>query len=491
MGGRTAGSGLRGLARIEPLHLLAAVFAAVSLAEVTLLPVVDPDAPWHVLLGTEVWHGTPPWQSGRGWTFAPIDDRHWVTTQWLSELLMAGFHGAMGWTGLLVFRALLTMALLVVLAGTLLPGRPARVAVPVFLLAGSPILLLSVQERPQSLSFLLLVPVSWWALHLVREGRQPSAWVVLPLTVVWANIHGLWVLLPATLALACVARWLDRGIRDRSSAGSLALAAACLAGGLLTPAGLGTITAAWRFREAAGSQIIEWRPVDVLGLEAIPVVALGAVMVVAWARGRERPARSELLFVGVVLLFGLAANRNVALATLLTAPFALFRFSAAWDPQQSATTARERLALAMTAAVVVTGGLLTAITALTLISPLPSDAPVALAERVAGTPEGARVLPEYNDSGLVLSLIRPGGRTAIDGRTDLFGADYIKRYISLTDAGYGWQSILRGLDPTAAILKRTTNLAAALQACGWRVEASTSTHLLLVPTPGWSCPVDQ
>ena len=487
MSARAAVLGTPRLARIEPLHLLAAVFAAVSLAKVASLPLIDPDAPWHVLLGSQVWGGVAPWQAGRGWTFAPVDDGHWVTTQWLAELLMAGFHGALGWSGLLVFRALLTLGLLFVLAVTLLPGRPARASVPVFLIAAAPAFMVGVQERPQSLSFMLLVPVSWWALRIVQQARPPSAWVVVPLAVGWANTHGLWILLPATFVLAGVARWLDHGVRDRAAARTFVLAGAALVSALITPAGIGTLTAAWRFRSAAG-QIIEWRPVQLLGLDAVPLVALGVVLVVAWSRGRVRPPRSELLYVGGLLLFGLTAYRNITPALLLIAPFALSRITAAWDPQPSRTTERERRMLGWTIAVVVAVGLVMAFAEVALIKPFPSDAPVMLAEQVAGRPEGARVLPEYNDSGLVLALIRPGGKTAIDGRTDLFGAAYIGRYGTLTDAGYGWQATLRELDPTSAILKRTTNLAKQLQKCGWRVEDSTPTHLLLVPTPGWSCP---
>jgi hypothetical protein len=330
--------------------------------------------------------------------------------------------------------------------------------------------------------------VSWWMLRLVQHARLPSAWVVLPLTVVWANTHGLWILLPGTLVLAAVARWLDHGLRDRAAIRSFILAAASLAGALVTPAGIGTLTAVWRFRNAASSQITEWQPVHVLGTDALPLVAMGAVMVLSWARGHQRPPRSELFYVGSLLLFGLTAYRNIPTALLLLAPFALNRLGAAWNLQPSRTTERERRRLQQVAAAVAVLGVLLAVTELLLIRPFPADAPLVLAERIAGRPEGARVLPEYNESGLILAIIHPdGGRTAIDGRTDLFGKKYIQQFNTLTDAGYGWQATLRQLDPTAAVLQRSTNLATELQRCGWQVRASTPTHLLLVPTPGWNC----
>ncbi len=467
--------------------MLAVVFAAVSLLKVAVVPLVDPDAPWHVLLGSRMWSGVSPALAGRGWTFAPVDDSHWVSTQWLAELLLAAAHAAGGWNGLLVLRAALALVLLVLLAGTLLPGRPARAAVPVFILVASPILLGSIQERPQSLSYLLLVPLSWWALGIVRDARLPPLWLVLPLAVVWANTHGLWILLPAVFALAALSRWLDQGLRDRIALRSLVLALAALACGLVSPAGMGTLTAAWRFREAA-TQITEWQPVNLISPDATPLLIITAITVAAWARGSGRPPRSELLFVGGVLVFALTAYRNIPSALLLTAPLVVERVNAAWTPRRSVTSPRERQWLTMVATSVVGVSAILALVIAATDSPFPGSAPVSLAEPLAGQPEAARLLPEYDESGLVLNLTQPRSRTAIDGRADLFGAPYITKYLTMINAGYGWESTVRDLDPTSAILKRTTNLAKELQRCGWRIEASTPTHLLLVPTPGWTCP---
>lgn len=469
------------------MHVLAAAVASVALVRVASVPVEDPDAPWHVLLGSQIWNGVPPWQAGHGWTIAPVDDQTWVSTQWLAELLLAGARSALGWNGLLLLRVALAAVLLAALAVTLLPGRPARAAVPVFVIVASPVLIGSVQERPQSISYLLLVPLSGWAVAILRRSETPRVWLVLPLTLVWANTHGLWVLLPAVLTLAALSRWLDHGLSDRAAARTLGLAVAALTCGLVSPAGLGTLTAAWRFKKAA-VDITEWQPVNVLSVDAALLISMAVIFVLAWSRGVERPARSELLFVGTILTLALTAYRNIPSALILVAPFAVERITAAWHPQRSLTSPRERRWLATTIISLVTVGLVAAMVVASLRSPFLGSAPIGLAEGLAGSPEAARVLTEYNESGLILDLTQPRSRTAIDGRADLFGAAYISRYLTMLKAGYGWETTLRQLNPTAAILDRKTNLAVMLQRCGWRVQAGTATHLLLAPAPGWTCP---
>lgn len=472
---------------IEPLHLLGVAFVVVVLFKAASEPLVDPDAPWHVRLGSELLNGTPPTAAGHGWTFAPVDDSHWVSTQWLAELAMAWLYRLFGWNGLLLLRAVCAAALLGLLAWTLLPHRPARLAIPVFLVAGSPLLMLAVQERPQSLSFLLLVPLAWWALRIVKEGRLPSAWIALLLSVVWANVHGEWIMLPAVLTLAAIGRWVDHGVRDPVASRTIGLATASLVSGVISPGGIGTVTAVLRFHAAAG-QIAEWQPVSLFKVSSAPLVLWAGLVVTAWARGRSRTPRSELVFVGLLLLFGLSAYRNVLPALLLTAPFVIQRADIAWQPSRSPTTVRERRWLIRAAVITGAVGVVGSLTAAAVRPPFPKEAPVALIEQVSGRPEGSRVLPEYNESGLVLAIGGPATRTGIDGRADLFGATYISEYLTMLKAGYGWQSTLRKLNPTSAILSRKTRLAKELQRCSWRVQASTTTHVLLVPTPGWTCP---
>ena len=61
---------------------------------------------------------------------------------------------------------------------------------------------------------------------------MPRWWLALPLVVLWANLHGGWILAPATLALVALGRLLDHGIRDRLARRAALLRSASMSHGL-------------------------------------------------------------------------------------------------------------------------------------------------------------------------------------------------------------------------------------------------------------------
>ena len=77
-------------------------------------------------------------------------------------------------------------------------------------------------------------------------------------------------------------------------------------------------------------------------------------------------------------------------------------------------------------------------------------------------PGPQRVLNDYNVAGFVLYFAKPADQVAIDGRTDRYGAEYIKSYVGLKDLTGGWESLLAELDPTVALLEKDSALAHVL-----------------------------
>ena len=55
----------------------------------------------------------------------------------------------------------------------------------------------------------------------------------------------------------------------------------------------------------------------------------------------------------------------------------------------------------------------------------------------------------------------------IDGRTDYYGADYIRHYIDMVKARPGWQDTFDALDADVVVLERTDALVGALETEGW------------------------
>lgn len=476
-------------ARPVPWLALAAVVALLAPLRAGMGPIRDIDSYWHLLVGQEILAGTPVAEAGRGWSMAPVADT-WVSAQWLAEVVLARLESLVGLQGLLVYRVVGLTAALAVLAGVTLVRRPVRPGVLAFTL-GALMLSITSQERSQNLTFLLAPLVGWWAERLWREGRLPRWWLVLPLVVVWANWHGGWVILPLALVVAALARLLDHGLRDRTAGYAVLLAAGTFVAAAVSPSGVANALAVVRFSSST-AQILEWQPVTFWDWSAIAFVPLLLAIVIAWARGRVRPSRGELLLVLVLAAFATLAWRNLAPGTLMLAPITVGIVARAMgEPDPAPALPRPRLWRTAWAAGAL-GLVLGVVLATTQTPVVDTDVPVSLIARIEAASAPQRVLDTYNVSGPLLWF---GGRpphvlVGIDGRADRYGGDYLRRYQSgLLAARPGWQQLYDELAPTSALLLQDEPLAGVLvDEKGWVEVAREGDYVLLraPDAPGWS-----
>lgn len=475
----------RAAARPAPFLLLAAVVALLVPARAAARPLDDIDLYWHILVGREILDGTPVTEAGRGWSFAPVPDT-WVSTQWLAEVLFAWMHDTFGFSSFVVYRTVTAILALLVLAAVTLYRRPARAAAWPFALGGLALAMTS-QDRSQQITYILAPLVGWWGLRLWRDGRLPRWWVVLPLVVVWANIHGGWVLLPIMLVIASFAWVLDHGLREpRLVLRSLLLAIATGLAAMVSPSGIDNVLAIRRFSESTAA-IAEWGSVIAVDWQSIPIGLLLVTVVVAWARGRQRPTRGEVALVLVLLAFGYSAWRSSTPAVLMLAPIVVGTLARAIgddDPLPSGTRQPLARASAVIAAVGVVLSLVLAVTQTPAVNP---DIPQSLLTKVRDNPQPQRVLNTYNISGPLLFFGGPPPHVlvAVDGRADRYGAEYIQKYTdTLMNARPGWQEMVDELAPTAAVLRVDEPLAGALVAQRQWVEVAREGDTLILAAPG-------
>ena len=461
--------------RALPFCAILGLVAGIAVATSAKDALRDVDLYWHLLAGAQLAQGTPPSQLGLTWSFAPAA-LPWTSTQWLSELALHQFHHVGGWTALVAFRVVTTAIVVAILAWTTLRGRPAAAAAIPFATAAIAAAG-TAQERPQQFTFIgaaALGGVMWTAL---TQGRLPRWWLAAPLTMLWANLHGGWVLAPAAMGLVWFGRLLDRGPADRVAWRALGLGALLGACGLVSPAGLGNLTAVLRFSSAAEA-ISEWQrtvPLQDVGLCTLPMLV---VLAVGWSRSSAVP-RSEVVVSLALLLFSWTAWRNTVPALLMLAPFAAGRLDAALPGLRGRAEPRWSAPLGAALAVLVS--------ALALLS-LPgrdvlprADYPLGLIGRIAELPPGQRVLNDYNVAGMVLYFGGPGTKVAVDGRSDRYGAQYINSLVKMTALRGDWQGLLAELRPTAALLEADSALAHVLVTeRGWTSLGQESDFVLLV-----------
>jgi hypothetical protein len=304
-----------------------------------------------------------------------------------------------------------------------------------------------------------------------------------PVVVVpWANIHGGWVIVPIALVLVILGRALDHGLRDATIRRAAILLGLSLIAASFTPAGPLNVVTLWRFGGLV-DLISEWHrvtPIDNLGA---PVVVMAGLLMWAWARGSQRPPRSEVLAGAALLLFALTAYRNVPIALLMVAPLVADRLTLSFNagPVPTLRDFGTRLALGLAAlAVLVTAVLVPFTTA------FPADrVPDRLMEQVRAMPGEVRLLNGYNESGAALYWgdVRRV-LVGIDGRADRYGPANINEYLAMLRADAGWEKTFDRYRPDAVLIPATDDLVTMLKMTRqWKQVGSQATWVLLVP-PG-------
>jgi hypothetical protein len=327
------------------------------------------------------------------------------------------------------------------------------------------------RERPQVLSLLL---VAWLALQLQRvlAGEMPRVLPHVAVCWLWANLHGMWVLLPLGVLAAGVLAWCEDRSRVALAARCTTVALLSWAAVLVTPVGPRLAWWPWVVRRTA-APITEWQPTLLTRGVGLPLLLLLAVLVVRWARAPEPVPWTRVVYALAVVLFGLLAYRNVAPAALLLVP-ELAR--SAGDAEGTSVPLLPRAGLAAAAL-----GLLMAGINLGVSPSVSSDQPVALVDRLADRGQQLRLLNHYDVGGLVTGRASPPAHVAIDGRTDIWSTAFVRRYVDALGGG-DWRPLVDTLRPDAALLRKDSEAARGLQVeRHWRVTDSDGAWVLLEP----------
>lgn len=382
----------------------------------------DGDTFWHVAAGEwmlqhlRVPHVDP--------FSVPHFGQRWVAHEWLSEVLMAGAHRLLGWTGVLVlYGAAYAMALGAVAGhvGRWLSARGMALVLALAVASSMGGMLM----RPLVLALPVMVV---WTLGLMRacdEGRAPGLWLAL-LMMLWANLHGSFVLgfvLAAPFALeALLEQWRRPWpvLRDWGLFGLASLAA-----GAVTPHGVEGYFYPFEILTMKNlNAIIEWRPANFAKPTTLQL-GLFVTLFACLARGvRIPPIRAALLL--LLLYMALKQVRQETVLAFL-APLLLAR------PLAAAAGATGPQALAPPGFKVILAVGFALMTGLRLMTPAPMvdslTKPVAAMQHVPAALAAQPVFNGYNYGGY---LIFEGVRPFIDGRSDMYGDAFFSRYLKMT-----------------------------------------------------------
>ena len=435
----------------------------------------DPDVYWHLAAGRWILeHGALP--DGDPFSHS-MPGAAWMLQSWLTEVVFVLLHRIGGWSALVIMAASCFAITLAYLTRFLL-ARMEPVHALLFVGFAAGLLLTHLSVRPHVLNW-PLVAIWIGAQVNASESHRAPPWWLLPVMCLWANLHGSFTLglaLCAGLALDAIVSHPTVGRWQAARRWIVFLALAVLAS-MLTPYGWHGIwyTVQVMQQSFAQSVIAEWQSPDFHRVQGLEIWLL-LVMALGWSGRMVLPLTRTLLLLGLVHL-ALVSGRSISTLGLvspfiLAAPLARHWYSRAplgggGDAENLDRWFRALAVPARPISVALASGLTAALLAMTVPagnpSPDPAVTPAAALQAARAAPVSGEVLNGYNFGGY---LIGQGVKVFIDGRSDMYGDAFMKRYFDaillkepqllqplLDEYRVGWTMLSPGT-PAIAVLDR-------------------------------------
>jgi hypothetical protein len=251
------------------------------------------------------------------YTFTAAGER-WLDQNWGAQVVLAVVFRVAGWTGLAILRAVLVgLAFGFVLAACRRLGAAERTAA-LLTLGAFVVSSFTLALRPQLFGIAIFAAIL--LLSTYRRDRPRLMWLAVPLILVWANMHGSFVLGIGLLGLVWIGDVADR-VPGRTRHLVLGVAAASAVAATVNPLGFEL----WRYAVGIATsptitnRITEWQPPELRSGEG--ALFYGSALVVAGVLARRsRPTPwPALLMLAVFFLIGVLAVRGLAWWPLVAA----------------------------------------------------------------------------------------------------------------------------------------------------------------------------
>lgn len=381
--------------------------------------------------------------------------RPYLAHEWLSGLIFLGIFKLGGGEALTVLRAAAMLAMLLLLWYSLeKKDRSFALAAPLLALAAY-VILTRVFVRPHIFTHLFLCVWVFALEHWRRERRLGYLIMLVPLQVLWANLHGGYIFALVLGALmtgiTAVLAWRPGWSKDegytRSDVRTLAaLTVACLAASLVNPNGLGLLKFSLNMGLASDyikQVVFEWgSPLGVnyarsYGREA----ALGMFFLIWLGLSlnlKRRPFLDAVLAL-LATVMSVQAIRFLSFIGILGFPLAVRAWRAVADTQANTLPVRRRP--------LIEAALYGLLLASTLIYGFPYGAakhrqvgwglggrmPYAATRFLAEQGLEGNIFNDYGDGAFLIYHLYPTVRPVMDSRIDVYGSELAREYFASRD----------------------------------------------------------
>jgi hypothetical protein len=395
----------------------------------------DSDTLWQIRIGQWIIdHGAMPYTDVHSFTRF---GEPWVSSSWLAQVLYAIVYGSSDWAGPVILTSLAigaTAAIFIhLLDGYLDPARSILLVTLALLMSATHFL-----ARPHMLALPVMLAFVG-GLMAAADRRSHPSWLLLPLMVLWANLHGGFVLGLALIGpIGLEAVWCgDPKHRFALAARWALFALAAVAATCCTPYGWNTLFGAAKILSLGKllSLIWEWMPANFSSISFFEVALLGLIGF-AFHRGLVLSVPRIILLLGLIWM-ALTHARNIEVFAFL-APLVLAKPIAeqlgtaeAVAPRFGEIRSPPYITILSAIAITIAGWASTA----TYIAHhhfafIPSQTPVAAVD-VLEQRHAQRIFSTAPFGGYLMSR---DIKAFIDGRAELYGEKFVMDYFDAIEA---------------------------------------------------------
>jgi hypothetical protein len=420
----------------------------------------DSDAGWHIRNGEAILAaGQLPHSDPYSFTKPAAP---WFAWEWAADVAAGSIHRAAGLRGVALFYGV------AIAAGVWMWFRLHWAMGGNFLIACAmaPLLLSTCSihwlARPHVLGWLLLLAIVWWC-----EARVPL-WVLGLIMVVWANVHASFFL--GAVVVAVYGRW-------------KALAVAALVP-LLNPYGWHLYGHVWRYLTDSEllARIGEFQSFDFHAAGAGQIVAAVMLGIAGGTLALTLRRWPHFLLALLFAAMALRSARALPLVALVGLPIANAAIASVLPWKRfRAYAGRLRTLDAGMSGVALAPLVVVAAWALLRLLPAgfpPDQFPVAAYPHLA--PNGRLFAPD-KFGGYLIYRSNGARKVFFDGRSDFYGAEFLKQYGRLVQVRPGWQTYWDQFHFTQALLPNDAPLLDALQHSGWHAVYRDGVVTILDP----------
>jgi len=416
-------------------------------------PLSDGDFWWHLKTGEYIvkTHSVPRTDF---FSFTNYG-KAWVAHEWLSEAIFYVTYSRFGFNLLIVVFATLT-ALAFWIAYRRSESHPLIGGAAALL--GVWTVLPTIGVRPRV--FTLLLSSVYLALlgRYVRRGEGRDIWWLVPLMVLWVNLHGGFLIGLVLIGLTTVGLQLDVWNQGRRFGSTwpqmktlMIVLVACSLAVLFNPHGIWIYKFPFEiFLSPVQQQTVnDWLSPNFHQSEAVPLLFLIFLTITALVLSQKRVSLRELILFLATLYMTLKSQRHMAILALVSVPLMA-------DHLQAWVTAKSNGKMFGPSNVTILSGKST-IFSLLLLLPLVAfalklratvfsapdqkaiDAPVKAVEYLQQNKIIGKTFTDPNIWSGYLIWMMPSNPVYIDGRIDMYGDEFVKEYLDIILGYSDWR----------------------------------------------------